>query len=167
MNSIAPNRGPVSRRPDPARSAWDVVNKLLEALLDCLQVRVAGDLHANVRMAELGVFDRAADYLEPHQRGSERDADVLFELLRERDVKSLRAVVDRVELSLVPFERQRHDRAVIAVCMRSQANAFVRAEASAPPWEPHGAAPLGWPVSHGTQGAVVPASASKVLGSTE
>ena len=94
-------------------------------MLDCLHVRVAGDLHADVRLGELGVFDGAADYLEPHHRGSERGPSSLAELLRKRDLKPLRAAVDRVERRPVPVERQRYDRAVIAVCMRPKANAFV------------------------------------------
>jgi arylsulfatase A-like enzyme len=96
------------------------VNKRLESLLDRLHIRVAGDLHADVRPTELGVFDGAADYLEPHQRGSKRRPSILSELLRKRDLKPLRAAVDRVERRPLPVERERHDRVVIAVCMRQR-----------------------------------------------
>ena len=101
-----------------------MVNKRLESLLDRLDVRVAGDLHADVLPAELGVFYGAADDLEPHHRGSERGPSILAEVLRKRDLKPLRAVVDRVQRRPVPVEPQRHDRAVMALCMRTKASAF-------------------------------------------
>jgi hypothetical protein len=102
------------------RTRQDVVNKRLQWLLDRLEVRVGGDLHADVRPAELGVFDGTADYLEPHQRGSERVPSILSELLRQRDLKPLRATVDRVERRPVPVEHQRHDGAVIGMCIAAK-----------------------------------------------
>ena len=58
-----------------------LAGKRMESLLDRLDVRVAGDLQADVRVTELGLFDGAADYLEPHQCGSERGPSILSELV--------------------------------------------------------------------------------------
>src|SRR5271170_2506551 len=78
-----------------------------------------------MRPAELGVFDGAADDLEPDHSGSERGPSMLCEILRKGNLQPLYAVVDRLERRPVPVERQRHDRAVVAVCMRRKANAFM------------------------------------------